>query len=54
MIRPAIPAAVFLPPVTEQLPDPLDWLPNDKHRVLEFLNPESPRALALARPAGEW
>lgn len=48
----SIPPAVFLPPATEQLPDLNDWLPNDKHLVLDFLAPTSPRALALAGLAG--
>lgn len=51
MPRTTIPPAVFLPPATEQLPDPGDWLPNDKHLTMDFLSPESPRSLALARPA---
>lgn len=49
-----IPPAVFLPPAAEILPDVADWPPNDKHRVLDFLTPDCPRALALARPAGAW
>lgn len=43
-----VPAAVFLPAWTEEPADPQLWPPNDKHRVLDFLDPDSPRALALA------
>jgi hypothetical protein len=47
-----IPPAVFLPPAAEKPLDLSLWLPNDKHRVLDFMAPDSPRALALACPAG--
>jgi hypothetical protein len=43
-----IPAAVFLPPAAEKPLDLSLWLPNDKHRVLEFTAPDLDRALALA------
>lgn len=43
-----VPRAVFLPPVAEPTLDLDLWPPNDKHLVLDFLAPDSPRALALA------
>jgi hypothetical protein len=34
-----VPAAVFLPPAFEQVPDLAFWQPSDKHLVLEFAAP---------------
>ena len=48
MITKPVPPAVFLPPVAPELLDLSQWLPNDKHRVLEFTAPDLDRALALA------
>lgn len=47
MTRRPIPAAVFLPPAAEPVLDLGLWLPNDKHRVLEFHPPDLERAHAL-------
>lgn len=46
-----VPPAIFLPPVTEEVPDLAFWTPNDKHHVLEFVAPDPARVLAAAEAA---
>ncbi len=42
-----VPAAVFLPPAAEEVPDLAFWTPSDKHLVLEFVAPRLQRTPAL-------
>jgi hypothetical protein len=49
-----VPAAVFLPPRAAEVLDLSLWLPNDKHRVLEFTAPDLDRAHALAAAVSSW
>lgn len=42
-----VPAAVFLPPAAEELPDLAFWTPSDKHLILEFTAADPRREPAL-------